>query len=138
MSFHEKSAWISLLSIAFVGFVFFLHVPRTLTPAPSSDIFHALLICLVALVVIEILAHAVVAIRAPLDAQAPMDERELLIELRAIRRAAYVYAALSMGAVSLLHLGANGGAIGYGVLLALVVAELVNYGSRVLDYRRDR
>ena len=138
MSFHEKSAWISLLSIALVGFIFFLHVPRTLTPAPSFDIFHALLICLVALVVIEILAHAVVAIRAPLDAQAPMDERELLIELRAIRRAAYVYAALSMGAVSLLHLGANGGAIGYGVLLALVVAELVNYGSRVLDYRRDR
>ena len=54
MSFHEKSAWISLLSIALVGFIFFLHVPRTLTPAPSSDIFHALLICLVALVVIEI------------------------------------------------------------------------------------
>ena len=138
MSFREKSAWISLISIAFVGFVFFLHVPRTLTPAPSPDIFHALLICLAALVVIEVVAHAVVAIRAPFDARAPKDERELLIELRAIRRAAYVYAALSMGAVTLLHLGANGGAVGYGVLLALVIAELVNYGSRVLDYRRER
>ncbi|MCY4585489.1 MAG: hypothetical protein OXB98_05565 [Bryobacterales bacterium] len=138
MSFREKSAWISLISIAIVGFVFFLHVPRTLAPPPSPDIFDALLICLAGLVVIEVIAHAVVAIRAPLDAQAPKDERELMIELRAIRRAAYVYAPLSMGAVSLLHLGANGAALGYGVLLALVTAELVNYGSRVLDYRRER
>ena len=98
--------------------------------------FHALLICLAALIVIEVVAHAVVAIRAPLDARAPKDEREFLIELRAIRLAAYVYAALSMGAVWLLHLGANGGAVGYAVLLALVIAELVNYGSRILYYRR--
>lgn len=136
MSFREKSAWISLVSIAFVGFVFFLHVPRTLTPRSGPEMFHALLICVAALVIIEVVAHAVVAIRAPLDAQAPKDEREALIELRAIRVAAYVYAVLSMGAVSLLHVGANGGAVGYGVLLALVIAELVNYGSRIVFYRR--
>ncbi len=136
MSFREKSAWISLVSIAFVGFVFFLHVPRTLTPRSGAEMFHALLICLAALIVIEVVAHTVVAIRAPLDARAPKDERERLIELRAIRVAAYVYASLSMGAVSLLHVGANGGAVGYAVLLALVVAELVNYGSRILYYRR--
>ncbi len=135
MSLREKSAWISLVSIAVVGFVFFLHVPRTLTPRSGSEMFHALLICLSALIVIEVVAHAVVVIRAPLEARAPKDERERLIELRAIRVAAYVYAALSMGAVSLLHVGANGGAVGYAVLLALVVAELVNYGSRILYYR---
>lgn len=136
MSFREKSAWISLVSISFVGFVFFLHVPRTLTPTSGPEIFHALLLCLAALILIEVVAHVVVAIRAPLDARAPKDEREFLIELRAIRLAAYVYAALSIGAVSLLHVGANGGAVGYAVLLALVVAELVNYGSRILYYRR--
>ena len=135
MSFREKSAWISLVSITLVGFVFFLHVPHTLTPTSSPEMFRALLICLAALVIIEVVAHALVAIRAPLDAQAPKDERESLIELRAIRVAAYVYAALSMGAVSLLHFGANGGAVGYAVLLALVIAELVNYGSRILYYR---
>ena len=135
MSLREKSAWISLVSIAVVGFVFFLHVPRTLTPRSGPEMFHALLICLSALIVIEVVAHAVVVIRAPLEARAPKDERERLIELRAIRVAAYVYAALSMGAVSLLHVGANGGAVGYAVLLALVVAELVNYGSRILYYR---
>ena len=135
MSLREKSAWISLVSIAVVGFVFFLHVPRTLTPRSGPEMFHALLICLSALIVIEVVAHAVVVIRAPFEARAPKDERERLIELRAIRVAAYVYAALSMGAVSLFHVGANGGAVGYAVLLALVVAELANYGSRILYYR---
>ena len=136
MSFHEKSAWISLVSIAVVGFVFFLHVPRTLTPSLGPEMLYAMLICLVALIVIEAIAHAVVAIRAPLDARGPKDERDRLIELRAIRVAAYVYAALSMGAVSLLVVGANGGALGYAILLALVVAEIVNYGSRIVYYRR--
>ena len=136
MSFHEKSAWISLVSIAAVGFVFFLQVPRTLTPSLGPEMLYAMLICLVALVVIEAIAHAVVAIRAPHDTEGPKDERDRLIELRSIRLAAYVYAALSMGAVSLLVVGANGGALGYAILLALVVAEIVNYGSRVVYYRR--
>ena len=137
MSFHEKSALISLVSIAVVGFVFFLQVPRTLTPTLGPEMLYAMLICLVALVVIEAVAHAVVAIRAPRAAEEALkDEREYLIELRAIRVAAYVYAALSMGAVSLLLVGANGAAIGYAVLLALVIAEIVNYGSRILYYRR--
>ena len=136
MSFHEKSAWISLVSIAVVGFVFFLHVPHTLTPSLGPEMLYAMLICLAALVVIEAIAHAAVAVRAPLDAQSPKDERDHLIELRAIRVAAYVYAALSMGAVSLLVVGANGGAVGYAVLLALVIAEIANYGSRVVYYRR--
>ena len=88
MSLREKSAWISLVSIAVVGFVFFLHVPRTLTPRSGPEMFHALLLCLAALIVIEVVAHAVVVIRAPFEARAPKDERERLIELRAIRVAA--------------------------------------------------
>lgn len=135
MSFHEKSAWISLVSIAVVGLVFFLNIPRTLTPSLGPEMVYSMLICLVALIVIEAVAHTVVAMRAPIDAQSPKDERDRLVELRAMRVAAYVYAALSMGAVSLLLVGANGVALGYAVLLALVIAEIVNYGSRILYYR---
>ena len=135
MSFNEKSAWISLVSVAVVGLVFFLNVPRTLTPSLGPEMLYTMLVCVAALVVIESVAHAVVAMRAPTDAQSPKDERDRLIELRAIRIAAYVYAALSMGAVSLLLVGANGAALGYAVLLVLVIAEIVNYGSCILYYR---
>lgn len=135
MSFREKSAWISLVSILLVSGFYFLHVPWTLTPSPSADLARGLVYCVIAFVVIEIVAHAAVALRAPRDAQAPKDERERLIELKATRIAAYVYVVGSFAAVSTLHLGANQFAIGYGVLLAFVVAEVVNYTAQIVYYR---
>ncbi len=86
MSFREKSAWISLISILLVSGFFFMHVPWTLTPSSSLALVHALLLCVIALVVIEVVAHIVVAIRAPEDAHAPKDERERLIALKAFAR----------------------------------------------------
>ena len=136
MSFREKSAWISLISILLVSGFFFLHVPRTLTPSPGPRAVHALLICVVALVVIEVVAHLVVAIRAPQDAQAPKDERERLIDLKATRASHYVSVAGSFLAISTIHLGANAIALGYGVLLAFVVGALVNYAMRIVYHRR--
>ena len=136
MSFREKSAWISLISILLVSVVFFLHVPWTLTPSSSPQLVHALLICVVGLVVIEVVAHLVVAIRAPEDAQAPKDERERLIDLKATRAAHWVSAVGALLAISTLHLGANAIAMGYGVLLAFVVGAVVNYAARIVYHRR--
>ena len=136
MSFREKSAWISLISILLVAGFFFLHVPWTLTPSHSPRLVWGLLYCIIALVVIEVAAHLVVAIRAPEDASAPKDERERLIDLKAIRVAHYVYVIGSLLAVSAIHHGANAIAMGYGVLLAFVVGEVVKNGARIFYHRR--
>ena len=136
MSFREKSAWISLISIVAVSGFFFLHVPWTLTPSANPRLVHGLFLCILALIVIEVVAHIVVAVRAPEDAHAPKDERERLIDVKAIGRAHYVYVVGSLLAVATLHLGANGMAIGFLVLLALVVAEVVNHVSRIVYHRR--
>jgi len=136
MSFREKSAWISLISILLVSVFFFLHVPWSLRPSTSPELVHALLVCAIALVVIEGVAHLVVARRAPLDARAPKDERERLIDLKAVRASHYVYLAGSLASVSTLHIGANGVAIGYGVLLAFVVAGVVNNAAKIVYHRR--
>ena len=77
MSFREKSAWISLMSILLVSGFFFLHVPWTLAPPFNPQLFWGLLYCFAALVAIEVVAHVVVVFRAPQDARAPKDEREL-------------------------------------------------------------
>jgi hypothetical protein len=87
-------------------------------------------------VVIEVAGHVFVAIREPKEAQAPPDERERMIDLRAIRLAAYVYVVGSFLAVFTLHHGANALAIANGVLLAFVVAEVVHYGARIIYHRR--
>jgi hypothetical protein len=130
MTFHEKSAWISLVAIVLVGGFYFLHVPWTLTPSPDRHLAVGFLYCILAFLVIEVVGHVVVAVRAPKEAHAPRDERERLINLKAIRMAAYVYVIGSFLAVYTLHWGANRLAIANGVLLAFVIAEVVNYGAR--------
>ncbi len=84
MSFREKSAWISLLSILGVFIPFFWNSYRQFSgqvdgPAAVSTAVWLL----VAFVVLEIVLHAAIALQAPNDARSPRDERERLIEMRA-------------------------------------------------------
>tara|TARA_B100000315_G_scaffold250691_1_gene283944 strand:- start:469 stop:888 length:420 start_codon:yes stop_codon:yes gene_type:complete len=137
MSFREKSAWISLISILLVSGFFFRHVPSMMTAESHPALVRGLLYCVIALVVIEVVAHVVVAMRAPKDAQAPKDERERLIELKAIRSAHYVFVVGVLLAVSsMIHIRANVFAMAYHLLLAFVVAEVVNYATRIVYHRR--
>lgn len=139
MSFREKSAWVTLITLVVVTILFLLHLPQpvTLRPQASPFIFHVVLLLIAAFVVIEIVAHVVIAIRSPRDARTPKDERERSIELRSKAIAAYVYASLSLGSIVVtIHLGANEIAIAYLVLLSFVIAEIVNYALRVVYYRR--
>jgi hypothetical protein len=139
MSFREKSAWVTLITLVALTILFALQIPRpyTLAPAPNPFLFHVLLLSIGAFIAIEIIAHIVIAIRSPRDAQTPKDERERLIELKSTALAAYVYALLSLGSVfATVHLGANAIAIAYLVLMSFVVAEIVNYVLRVVYYRR--
>ncbi len=138
MSFREKSAWVTLITLIVLTIGFALHLPRpwTLSPAPSPFLFHVLVAAIVAFVAIAVIAHIVLAIFSPHDARAPKDERERLIELKSIAVAAYVYAFLSLGSVFTIHVGANQIGVGYLVLLSFVVAEIVHYAARIYYYRR--
>jgi hypothetical protein len=136
MSFRERTAWVTLIAILLVSVLFFLHGPDFLAPDPDPWTFHALLASLGAFVVIEVVAYGVLYFRYPKDARTPKDEREQLIGLKATRLAAYVYVVGSFVAIATMHRGASAQAIGYFVVLAFVVAEIVNYAARILYYRR--
>src|SRR5271154_3271197 len=84
MSFREKSAWISILSMSGIyGFYFWSVILAG--PQAGGFRFGGLLATIVALVVVEIVLTVVVAIFSPREAKAPRDERDKLIELRAVR-----------------------------------------------------
>jgi hypothetical protein len=138
MSFREKSAWITLITLIVLTLFYFTHLPPPwLLNPPSGFMFHVLVAGVAAFVVIEIVAHVIVAIRAPRDAQAPRDERERLIALKATSIAAYVYAILSLGSVfTVIHLGANEIGVAFCVFLSFILAEIVNYAARIVYYRR--
>src|SRR5260370_40668589 len=84
MSFREKSAWISMLSMSGIyGFSCWSVVHA----GPKAGGFHfgSLLETIIALVVLQIVLTIAVAIFTPREAKAPRDERDKLIELRAMR-----------------------------------------------------
>jgi hypothetical protein len=83
MSFREKSAWISALSmLGIYGFYFW----SVFTHRTKGDGSHAgLLETIIAVVVLQVVLTVAVAIFSPKEAKAPRDEREKLIELRSMR-----------------------------------------------------
>lgn len=135
MSFREKSAWISLLSMAGIyGFYFWSVIHAR--PQASGFHFGALLGTIIALVVVQIVLTIAVAIFAPTEAKAPRDERDKLIELRAMRVA---YAALATSIAFACFFGAFNPPIVFNtnaLLFILVAAEIMRSGWQIVQYRR--
>lgn len=139
MSFREKRAWATLITLIFVLILFVLHISptRLLAPPPDMWVLHVLLLMIATFVAIQIIVAIVMRVRSPLEAKTPKDEREQLIELKSRATAWYVFVILSLGGIFLtIHAGANEVGLGFVVLLSFVVAEIVNYAMRIYYYRR--
>ena len=139
MSFREKTAWISLVSMAGIyGFYFWsvagagFHAAHH--PAPVEG--GRLLGTIIALVVVQVALITVAAIFAPRDAQQPRDERERLIELRATRIA---YSGLATAVVFACFFGAMNPPIVFNtnaLLFILVACEILRSASQIVQYWR--
>jgi hypothetical protein len=136
MSFREKSAWISMLSmVAIYGFYFW----SVIHAGPQAGGFHfgGLLETIIALVVVQLLLTAAVAIFTPKEAKAPRDEREKLIELRAMRVA---YSGLATSVAMACFFGAFDPPILFNtnaLLFILVTAEILRCACQIVQYRRS-
>ena len=137
MSFREKSAWISFVTILLVFGAYFWNVRQVLAGnVEYGTAFKVEIALIVAFVVIEIVLHIGLAMQAPNEARAPRDEREQLIEMRATRVAFQVLVIGALACVGLMHLTRSAWAIGQHVLLAVVVAQLVRFGGQIVYFRR--
>jgi hypothetical protein len=139
MSFREKIAWVTLITLLVLTTLVLLHMTGhfTLRPEPNPFLFHVMLLSIVTFIAVEIVSHIVFTIMNPRDARVPKDERERLIVLKSAAISGLVYAVLSLGSVFItLHLGANAIGVAYFVIFSFVIAEIVNYALRVFYYRR--
>jgi hypothetical protein len=140
MSFREKSAWISFVVILVVFGAYFVSISGDLS-VPENISNHVaalvgLMAVIIAVTVVEIAAHTLVALNSPADAQAARDEREKAIALRATRPAFYVLMTgvwLALGAAAL---GGGVWLLVQATLLAVWVAELTRFGTQIYYYRR--
>jgi hypothetical protein len=82
MSFREKSAWITLISVLLTLGAFYGALLFGVFPAQSMSAFHFGLMSIIALIVLQVGLHIVAAVLNPADARTPRDEREKLIQAR--------------------------------------------------------
>jgi hypothetical protein len=136
MSFREKSAWISVLSMTGIYGYYFWHVVHG---AHHEGGFYlgGLLETIVALVVVQIVLSIAVAIFSPRDAKTPRDERDKIIELRATRIA---YAGLATGVLVACFFGTFSPPILFdtnALLFILLTAEILRGACQIIQYRRS-
>jgi len=135
MSFREKTAWISALSMAGIYGIYFWSVAHDGGQA-SRFHFGGLLGTIIALVIVQVVLTVAVAISAPREAKAPRDERDKLIELRAMRVA---YAGLATGIALACFFGGFNPPIIFNanaLLFILVTAEIMRSACQIIQYRR--
>lgn len=91
MSYQEKSIWGSLLAVVVVYGYYFAAVLRDASrPEFDGGNVARLVFAVVAIVVIEVVYHIVLALETKVE---PKDERDILIECRAYRNAYFLLAA---------------------------------------------
>ena len=135
MSFREKTAWISMLSmLGIYGFYFWTVVHA----GPQVGGFHigGLLETIIALVVVQAVLTIGAAVYSPKEAKAPRDERDKLIELRSMRVA---YSALATSVALACFFGAFDPPILFNtnaLLFILVTAEILRSACQIIQYRR--
>lgn len=82
MPFRERTAWITLITILLCFGVYYGAVLSGLVPKNSWRTFHLGLICIVALLVLQVGLNLAAALMNPKDARTPRDERERMIHAR--------------------------------------------------------
>lgn len=134
MSFREKTAWISILSMAGIyGYYFWSLVHAG--PQGRAQ-FGGLLGTIIALVVVQVVLTIVVAVFNPKDAQTPRDEREKLIELKSTRVA---YAGLATAIALAIFFATFDPPILFNansLLFILVTVEILRSACQIIQHRR--
>jgi hypothetical protein len=133
MSFREKSAWISLISMSAIYGYYFWSVIHS----RSNGGFGGLLGTIIALVFVQTVLTIAVAVFAPKEAKARADEREKLIELKATR---FAYAGLATSVALACFFAAFNPPILFNtnaLLAILVCAEVMRSGCQIVQYRRS-
>lgn len=137
MSFREKSAWVALLTYGAVFGGYFFILWRAWDESYAQGLSIGLLVgAVVALIIVAIVLNTVIALFHPKTANAPADERETMIDLKAERLASY---ALSVGVICLigaLLIGWNAFLVANLLLASMVIAELVKATAQIAYFRR--
>lgn len=137
MPFREKTAWVSLIVTAAIWGNYFWKIwPDLSDGSLGMSAVDSFISAVVELVILQIIIAIVLAIFSGKAADAPMDEREQLIDLKGMRAGFYILNTTLIVVSALWVVGASALTMANGVLAAMVLAELLRAGWVIAGYRR--
>jgi hypothetical protein len=136
MSFREKSAWITLLTVAVCFGAYFGSIFTGSVSPRGFGALHLLLLCVLALVVLQVVANLIAARTTPKDGRGPADEREKLIQSRSHTIGYYTLMVLVLGLAVPGHMVDDMVDLMNFALLDVVVAAMVVAVAQIVMFRR--
>lgn len=142
MSFREKTAWITAITIVVCFGIYYGAIFGGLVPSNTWESFHLGLACIISLLVLQIALNVFAGLLNPRDARTPRDERDRMIHARSHVVGYYV---LMFGIALVLvttHVPVHTSfgdlivnTVNFGVLV-MVIAALSVAVSQIIMYRR--
>ena len=138
MSFHEKSAWV-MGAVMIAGAVFYFSTVSRMSEAMGQvapPLVPLVVVYIIAIIILSILGHILVAVTKPSEADDMMDERDRIIVARA---GSFSGILLAIGVVTALgyYLFTQDGNLMFHIAFgALMAAQLGEYAARIVYYRR--
>ena len=137
LAFREKSAIIHLITLTILlAFTLTIIWPFFNGYEESILVVKPLWIAVIIFILLEIIGHSIVAARNSKEATANSDEREKLIVLKANFYSSHVLGFILIGYLALSMLLQIPFLSIYFVFIAFVIAEIINYASQLVLYRR--
>ena len=138
MSFREKSAWVMLLAVLVAAVWFFGEVydPSNARTWLSETTEPLILGVLLALAIVSVIGHSLIAARSPDEAMEPLDERKRGIVAQS---QSFGYNTLIVGVLSsfaFLHINGSLHFFAHLVSFSVFASWLVLYGSQIVLFRR--
>ena len=138
MSFREKSAWLMAISLGLASIMYAVIVASMsrATGFLVPPLLPFAVVFTLVLAVMGTVGHIFIALLAPKDALAAIDERDRAIGVRARAWSSYVFAtgvALALGHYLMVR---NGDVLFYGVFSSWVLAQIGEYAFEIVFYRR--
>ncbi len=138
MPFKEKIAWISVVTTTLVWGSYFGFMAATGDHMPGPVYMVGFAGAVIVQTILVVIASIVTAVLAPKDASAGSDERDKEISRRAYAVAYPVLLTLIVCVAASLHFGFTARDMAYGIMGAIVIAEIVHYGAQIVGYRQGR
>ncbi|WP_293901670.1 hypothetical protein [Phenylobacterium sp.] len=136
MSFREKSAWITLVTVLLCFGVYFGSIVSGQVSGRGFGALHLLLLCVTALVVLQLALNGVAVVTTPRDGRAPRDEREAAIQARSHTVGYYVLMVFVLALALPVHFGHPPPDLLNFALLDVVIATLAVAVAQIVMFRR--